>query len=102
MDTINELRKLMEGSQKKETNPAQEKEERFIHAAAACLNPSAFQSTLMNYDPAKMLQFLRLPCAEIKEKLGGEWAEMSDADLENFLYSIEKKVRKSSSLMDWK
>ena len=53
MDTINELRKLMEGSQKKETNPAQEKEERFIHAAAACLNPSAFQSTLMNYDPAQ-------------------------------------------------
>ena len=27
MDTINELRKLMEGTQKKEENPAQEKEQ---------------------------------------------------------------------------
>ena len=56
----------------------------------------------MNYDPQKMLQFLKLPIPEIKARLGGEWAAMSDLDLENFLYSIEKKVRKSSSLMDWK
>ena len=102
MDTINELRKLMEGTQKKEENPAQEKEQRFINAAASCLNPSALQSTLMNYDPQKMLQFLKLPIPEIKARLGGEWAAMSDLDLENFLYPIEKKVRKSSSLMDWK
>lgn len=102
MDAINELRKLMEGSAKKEENLTQEKEKRFINAAAACLNSSTFQSALMNYDPQKMLHFLQLPVAEIKEKLGGEWAQMSDSDLKNFLYSIEKKVKKSSSLMDWK
>lgn len=46
MDTINELRKLMDGSQKKENNPAQEKEERFIHAAAACLNEALSKARL--------------------------------------------------------
>lgn len=102
MDAINELRKLMEGSPQKQEEQIQEKEKRFINAAAACLNSSTFQSTLMNYDPQKMLHFLQLPISEIKEKLGGEWAKMSDSDLRNFLYSIEKKVKKSSSLMDWK
>ena len=101
MDVLNDLKKMLEGQSTKKEAPQLEREKKFIRDAASCLNPNADQSALMNYDPAKMLAFLRTPVRELKKRLGGEWEQMDDASLRAFLYDIEKKIEKSTSLLDW-
>ena len=101
MDVLNDLKKMLEGQSTKKEDPQLEREKKFIRDAASCLNPNADQSALMNYDPAKMLAFLRTPVRELKKRLGGEWEQMDDASLRAFLYDIEKKIEKSTSLLDW-
>ena len=92
---------MLEGQSTKKEDPQLEREKKFIRDAASCLNPNADQSALMNYDPSKMLAFLRTPVRELKKRLGGEWEQMDDASLRAFLYDIEKKIEKSTSLLDW-
>ncbi len=101
MDVLKDLQKMLDGQASKKEDAKHEKEKRFIRDAASCLNPNADQSALMNYDPAKMLAFLRMPVKDLKKKLGGEWEQMDDASLRAFIYDIEKKVKKSTALLDW-
>ena len=51
-------------------------------------------TALMGYDTDEMLDFLQKPIAEIKQNIGGKWAELEDIQLEPLIYSLSKKVKK--------
>lgn len=101
MDTLNQLKKLLEGESIKKEDPALEREKRFIHDVAVCLGDVPGESAIKNYDPDKMLTLLRIPTKELQAKLGGEWNTMDENTFRLFVYGMQQKIEKSTSLMKW-
>lgn len=102
-DNLEALKRLIENKQDKEAEELQQKERRFISdAARVYLGDSASEKAIKEYEPEKMIAYLQTPPKIMQKELGGEWAAMPTDEFELFVYSIEKKIRKSISLMDWK
>ena len=58
-------------------------------------------SAIQGYKPEEVLEFLEKPVSEIKTCLGGDWADIDDSRLENLIYSLNKKVKMSDSIIPW-
>ena len=58
-------------------------------------------SPIQGYDPEEAIAFLDKPVAEIKECIGGEWADIDDTSFETLVYSLSKKVKKSGKIINW-
>ncbi len=101
MDILNDLKKLLENQEMKKEDPQLEQEKRFLSEAAAKLSSAKNVTSIQGYDPREMALFLERPIGEIKEIMGGEWAEMADSDFSTFLYIMTKKINKSNSLLNW-
>lgn len=101
MDILNDLKKLLENQEIKKEDPELEKEKRFLREAAAKLGSAKHVTSIQGYDPKEMVLFLERPMGEVKETMGGEWAEMTDSDFSTFVYIITKKINKSNSLLNW-
>lgn len=103
LDNLNALKRMFENDVEKKQDEALAKERRFIaDAARAYLGDKASEKAIREYEPEKMIAYLQKPTKEIQAELGGEWMEMPATEFELFVYSIEKKVRKSTLLCDWK
>ena len=96
----NDLKKAFERDLQKQEKQFQLDEQALLEAIAKCLGSSKGISALMGYDTDEMLAFLQKPISEIKNTIGGEWANLEDIQLEPLIYSLSKKVKKSISLLD--
>ncbi len=101
MDILNDLKKLLENQEIKKEDPHIEQEKRFLNEAATKLSNAKNVTSIQGYDPREMALFLARPIGEIKEIMGGEWAEMEDSVFSSFLYIMTKKINKSNSLLNW-
>ncbi len=103
LDNLQALKRMLEKKDEQEASELFDKEKRFIAAAAkAYLGENAPLSAIQGYDPDEMIRFLELPIDEIRTRMGGEWAAMPKDEFELFAYTIDKKIKKSASLLDWK
>jgi len=57
---------------------------------------------LWTYHPEEMISFLEQPTRMLKNIMGGEWAKMDDMAFDNIVYTVNKKLKKSVSILDWK
>ena len=96
----NDLKKAFERDLEKLEKKFQLDEQVLLETIAAYLAKNKGISALMGYDTDEMLEFLQKPVSEIKQAIGGEWANLEDSQLEPLLYSLSKKVKKSISLLD--
>ena len=96
----NDLKKAFEKDLEKLEKKFQLDEQVLLETIAAYLAKNKGISALMGYDTDEMLEFLQKPVSEIKQAIGGEWANLEDSQLEPLLYSLSKKVKKSIPLLD--
>ena len=96
----NDLKKAFERDLEKQEKQFQLDEQALLEAIAKCLANNKGISALMGYDTDEMLAFLQKPVSEIKQIVGGDWAQLEDIQLEPLIYSLAKKVKKSISLLD--
>lgn len=102
-ENLEALKRMFENDIEKKAEENMDREKRFISDATNAMMGVGTQSTaIKEYDPQKMIAFLERPAKEIQLLMGGEWAEMSTDAFSMFVYSIEKKIKKSESLLDWK
>ncbi len=103
LDNLQALKSMLERKDEKEAAEQLEKEKRFLaDAAKAYLGPDAPLSAIQAYDPEEMIRFLESPIAEVQKRMGGEWLKMPQDAFEMFAYTMDKKIKKSTSLLDWK
>ena len=95
-----DLKKAFERDLEKQEKQFQLDEQALLEAIAKCLANNKGISALMGYDTDEMLAFLQKPVSEIKQIVGGDWAQLEDIQLEPLIYSLAKKVKKSISLLD--
>lgn len=103
LDNLQALKRMLEKKDEKEASELIEKEKRFIAAAAkAYMGENAPMTAIQGYDPDEMIRFLELPASEVQRRMGGEWAAMDKTEFELLCYTIDKKIKKSTALLDWK
>ena len=103
LDNLQALKNMLERKDEKEAAAQLEKEKRFLaDAAKAYLGPDAPLSAIQAYDPEEMIRFLEGPIDQVQKKMGGEWMLMPKDVFEMFAYTMDKKIKKSTSLLDWK
>ena len=95
----NDLKMAFEREYKKQEQTFISNEQTLLEAIANHLASSKGMTALMNYDTDEMLAFLEKPVDEIKEAVGGEWLEVDETALNPLIYSLTKKIKKSSSLL---
>ena len=96
----NDLKRAFEKDLEMKEKKFQLNEQVLLEAIASHLAKNKGISALMGYDTDEMLAFLKKPVSEIKQSIGGEWANLDDTQLEPLIYSLSKKVKKSISLLD--
>lgn len=97
----NDLKKAFERELNKEEENFVANEQKLLKGIANYLGSGKGMTALQGYKPEEVLEFLEKPVAEIKSCIGGEWAELEDAKLENLVYSLSKKVKMSGNLISW-
>lgn len=97
----NDIKKAFEKESKKEEDIMIENEQKLHKSISIYICAQKGVSPLQGYKPEELTTFLEKPISEIKQCLGGEWLEMSDDKLELLAYTLNKKVKKSSSLIEW-
>lgn len=103
LDNLQALKRMLEHKDEEEAQGLMEREKKFIaDATRAYLNAEGMPvTTIQGYDPEKMLAFLSRPYKEVQQLMGGEWAELEPMAFEAMMYTINKKIQKSTSLLDW-
>ena len=96
----NDLKLAFEREFEKQEKKFISDEQTLLETIASHLASEKGVSALMNYDTDEMLTFLQKPVSEIKETIGGEWAELDDSVMNPLIYSLTKKVKKSMSILD--
>lgn len=96
----NDLKMAFERELKKQEKKFVTDEQTLLEAIAVHLGSSKGTTALMNYDIDEMLDFLQKPLSEIKETIGGDWKDIDDSVLNPLIYSLTKKVKKSTTLLD--
>lgn len=97
----NDLKKAFERELNKEEENFVANEQKLLKEIANYLCSQKGLSALQNYSPEEVLAFLDKPTKEIKECIGGEWANIDDAHFENLVYSLSKKVKMSGNILSW-
>ncbi len=92
----NDLKRAFARELNKKAEDFLSNEERLLSSIAKHLGGSKVESVVQGYNTEEVLSFLEKPIPEIKEIIGGEWKDMSDADVETVIYSLSKKVKKSA------
>lgn len=102
-DNLEALKRMLENKETKEAEMQLDKEKRFLHdAAKAFLGEGASEKAIREYDPEKMIAFLEQKPEVVQKEMGGEWLDIKPEEFELFVYSMDKKVKKSTQLIDWK
>ncbi len=102
-ENLQALKSMLERKDEKEAAERLEKEKRFLaDAARAYLGPDAPMTAVQAYDPDEMIKFLEGPIADVQKRMGGEWLKMPQDAFEMFAYTMDKKIKKSTTLLDWK
>lgn len=102
LENLEALKRMFESRVEEQTTGEKDREKRFIaDATAVILGKDSKVTGIQGYTPKEMIAFLEQPAADIQAKMGGEWAEMKTSDFETMVYAIEKKVKKSTTLLDW-
>ena len=96
----NDLKKAFERDLAKQEDQFKLDEQSLLESIAKILAADKGITALMGYDTDEMLVFLQKPISEIKQMIGGKWADVEDSQLEPLIYSLSKKVKKSISLLD--
>jgi hypothetical protein len=103
MDNLMALKALLEGSSATHAETQEEKEKRFLKDAVKIhLGKDEDSAGLWTYHPEEMISFLEQPTRTLKNAMGGEWAKMDDMAFDNIVYTVNKKLKKSVSILDWK
>ncbi len=97
----NDIKKAFERDAQKEQNAFMENEQHLLKSIASYVGSQKGGSAIQEYSPTDVLLFLQKPITEIKACLGGEWLSTDDEKLETLVYSLTKKVQKSSTLIPW-
>lgn len=98
---LNELRKAFEKQIRKEEDTSTENEQKLLKAITIYVCKQKGVSPVLGYKPEDILTFLEKPVSQIKECLGGEWGEFPNEKLEDLIYILNKKVKKSDKLTEW-
>lgn len=102
LDNLQALKRMLEHKDEEEAQKLMEREKKFIaDATRAYLGTDTPITGIQGYDPDKMMEFLNQSPEVVKEKMGGEWKDMDDISFEAFAYTVNKKIKKSTSLLDW-
>ena len=97
----NDIKNAFDRDLRKQEETFKDNEKKLLKAVAYYLSSDKGVTPLQGYKPDEVAEFLEKPIPEIKELLGGEWADMEDSKLENIIYTLVKKVIISNSLMPW-
>ncbi|MBR3607812.1 MAG: hypothetical protein IKL51_09635 [Lachnospiraceae bacterium] len=95
----NDIKKAFEREFNKAETEFISNEQTLLHSIANYLGKIKGTTSVQGYNTDDMLEFLQKPVPEIKEILGGKWAELDDTALEPLIYSLAKKVKKSVSFL---
>ena len=95
----NDLKKAFEREFNKVENEFISNEQTLLQSIAKHLGELKGTTSVQGYNTEDMLEFLQKSAPEIKEILGGKWAELDDTVLEPLIYSLAKKVKKSASFL---
>ena len=95
----NDLKQAFEREFNKVENQFVSNEQTLLQCIANHMGEIKGTTSIQGYDPEDVLIFLEKPASEIKEILGGKWAEIDDSALEPLIYSLAKKVKKSASFL---
>lgn len=102
MDNLMALKAMLEGSMVTHKETPEEREKRFLkEAIKVYLGKDEDTEGLWTYAPDQMIEFFERPSREIKKMMGGEWADMDDNAFDTMVYTVDKKLKKSTSLLDW-
>ena len=97
----NDIKKAFERDAKKAEEAYAQNEQNLLKSIAHYICSQKGISTVQGYKPEEILAFLEKPAAEIKSCIGGNWANISDENLETLIYTLTKKVKKSDNLIEW-
>lgn len=95
----NDIKRAFEKEMNKQEDLSLSSEERLLRCIANFLAVKNEVSAVTGYRTDDVLAFLQKGPAEIKSALGGEWSAMDDSIIENLIYSLTKKVKKSADFL---
>ncbi|MBQ7925767.1 MAG: hypothetical protein IJ335_05670 [Lachnospiraceae bacterium] len=98
----NDIKRAFEGNVKNEEQLRMEQEQRLLESIAQYLSAQKGTTSVKGYKPEEVAEFLQKSIPEVKQLLGGEWADISDDKLDTLIYTLIKKVRKSENILPWK
>lgn len=97
----NDIKKAFERDAKRAEEAFAQNEQNLLKSIAAYICSQKGTSVVQGYKPEEILAFLDKPVKEIKSCIGGNWASMSDENLETLIYTLSKKVKKSGNMIEW-
>ena len=97
----NDIKKAFERDAKRAEEAFAQNEQNLLKSIANYICSQKGVSAVQGYKPEEILAFLEKPIGEIKSCIGGNWATMSDENLETLIYTLNKKVKKSDNLIEW-
>lgn len=95
----NDLKKAFEREFKKEEDLFVENEQKLLKSITSHICSQKGVSSIQGYKPEEIIAFLEKPVFEIRTCLSNEWDSVSDDRLENLIYSLSKKVKKSDHML---
>ena len=97
----NDLKKAFERELNKEEEKFVANEQKLLKEIANYLCSQKGVSAIQGYKPEEVLAFLEKPITEIKNRIGGCWADVEDSQMETLIYSLAKKVKMSGNIISW-
>ena len=97
----NDIKKAFEKDKKSEEDLLMEKEQKLHKDVTMYVCNLKGVSPLHGYHPNDLIDFLEKPSDEIQALLGGEWIDMTPEKFDSLVYSLNKKVKKSTNLLSW-
>lgn len=97
----NDIKKAFEKDVKKEEDIFLENEQRLHKDVTMYVCNLKGVSPIHGYHPQDLIEFLDRPSSEIQKLIGGEWLEMDPNKFDSLVYSLSKKVKKSTNLVEW-
>lgn len=95
----NDIRKAFEKDLKKNEASACMNEQQMLKSVTFYICSKKGISPIQGYEPKEIVSFLEQPVSDIRICLGSEWDNVSNAKLENMVYSLSQKVKKSGQLL---
>ena len=96
-----DIKNAFERDLNKQEETFMDNEKRLLKAVATYLSGEKGLSPLQGYNPEEVAEFLEKPIPEIKNLLGGEWADTDDSKLDTIIYTLIKKVKISNTVLPW-